>query len=102
MNELHAIRGLTEKQLEDVLAYARDAQLCVLDAAGVVRDAQASATLDFARKRLAEATGALSGIVNHVNEALAEREWCDGCGDGAPGTVLNRHGATIPCERCAR
>lgn len=71
-----------EQQLEKILAYVREAQRAVLDAAEVIRESPPAATFDRARLRLADATGELAGATNILYEALA---WCDGCGQGAPG-----------------
>lgn len=99
-NEMHEIVGANEATLEEMMELARNAQLAVLDAAQVIRESQPAATMDRARLRLADATGNLSGLVNRLYEALAEKEWCNGCGSGAPGVCKNLKGETVPCTVC--
>lgn len=96
-------------RLEAIHAYVRRAQIAVLDAAEAIRESQPAATMDRARLRLGDATGELSGAINHLQEAMAdedEKPFCKLCGDGAPGYVEEhvesaKSRGPIPCGECA-
>lgn len=100
MNDLHAINGADESELSEMLETLWRARTLVADARSSLSACPPAATTDNARRCLSDATGHLARLADMLYTALAEREWCDGCGDGAPGVTANLKGQAVPCNKC--
>jgi hypothetical protein len=95
MNELRKVRGMTEAELRTLLGYADKVASALAEARGLMSTVVASASLDSARLSMEFASSDLRTVRVMIDEALKERPWCDGCGDGATGIAGNGGACTV-------
>ncbi len=95
-------KGTAVAHIEAIDACIRGALLAQLDASSAIRESVAAGTLDTARRKLAESSGYLARAERLCREASegVTRGWCDGCGDGKPGTMEHLTRGAIPCVVC--